>query len=64
MGGLLLQKKLSVCHRRAAVKSLGLTPGPKFREVLDAAANLKLEGVLTSREAAMDWARAYLADNP
>jgi putative nucleotidyltransferase with HDIG domain len=46
------------------LKTLGLTPGPKFREILETAANLQLEGTLASRDAALDWARSHIADNP
>ncbi len=39
------------------LKALGLTPGPKFKEILETAANLQLDGTLTTREAALEWAR-------
>ena len=39
------------------LKALGLKPGPQFKEILEAAANLQLEGTLTTREAALEWAR-------
>ena len=39
------------------LKALGLTPGPKFKEILETAANLQLDGKLTTREAALEWAR-------
>jgi poly(A) polymerase len=37
--------------------ALGWTPGPKFKEVLDAVQTRQLEGTLTSREQALDWIR-------
>ncbi len=46
------------------LKSLGLKPGPRFKEILEAASTLQLEGTLTTREDAMEWARAHGADNP
>ena len=45
------------------LKSLGLKPGPRFKEILEAASTLQLEGTLTTREAAMEWARAHIAGN-
>ena len=39
------------------LKALGLKPGPRFKEILEAASTLQLEGTLTSHEAAMEWAR-------
>jgi putative nucleotidyltransferase with HDIG domain len=41
--------------------ALGLKPGPHFREILEHAANLQLEGAITDREAALGWARALIA---
>ncbi len=38
------------------LKALGLTPGPHFKQILETAANLQLEGTLTTREAALEWA--------
>ena len=46
------------------LKSLGLKPGPRFKEILEAASTLQLEGTLTTREDAMEWAQAHGADNP
>ena len=46
------------------LKALGLKPGPRFKEILEAASTLQLEGTLTTREAAMEWTRAHIADNP
>ncbi len=46
------------------LKALGMKPGPRFKEILEAASTQQLEGTLASREAALEWARAYLADNP
>jgi poly(A) polymerase len=39
------------------LKALGLAPGPRFREILETAANLQLEGTLATREAALEWAK-------
>ncbi|WP_338687474.1 CCA tRNA nucleotidyltransferase [Haloferula helveola] len=36
---------------------LGLKPGPRFKELLEAAQTEQLEGRLTTREAALDWLR-------
>ncbi len=33
----------------------GLKPGPRFREVLEMAYDAQLEGVIDSKEAALDW---------
>jgi len=35
--------------------NLGWKPGPKFKEILEAAESLQLEGKLTSRDAALEW---------
>ena len=37
--------------------AFGLKPGPHFKEILEAAATLQLEGTLATREAALAWAR-------
>ena len=37
--------------------SLGLRPGPKFGEILEAVETRQLEGVLRSREEALDWVK-------
>ena len=39
------------------LKALGLKPGPRFKEILEAASTLQLEGTVSTREAAMEWAR-------
>lgn len=39
----------------------GLTPGPRFKEILDAAQTEQLEGRLPDRDAALKWLQAYLA---
>lgn len=36
---------------------LGLTPGPRFKDILREAEDAQLEGALTSREEAIEWAR-------
>jgi poly(A) polymerase len=35
--------------------ALGMKPGPKFGEILEAVETLQLEGTLRSREEAIDW---------
>ena len=35
--------------------ALGWKPGPEFKKILDAVQVRQLEGLLTSREQAMDW---------
>lgn len=42
---------------RVRLQILGLKQGPRFKEILEAASTLQLEGTLTTREAAMEWAR-------
>jgi poly(A) polymerase len=37
--------------------ALGWTPGPKFKEVLEAVQTRQLEGTLTTREEAMEWVK-------
>ena len=39
---------------------LGLTPGPRFRELLTAVQTQQLEGSLTSRDAAISWLQTQL----
>lgn len=39
------------------LKKLGMRPGPKFREILDAVSNRQLEGSLKSSEEALDWVK-------
>ena len=34
---------------------LGITPGPRFKQILDTVANLQLEGTLATRDAAIEW---------
>src|SRR5258708_1458931 len=42
--------------------ALGMKPGPKFGEILEAVETLQLEGTLRTREAALDWVkREYLS---
>jgi poly(A) polymerase len=38
---------------------LGFRPGPEFREILDAAEDAQLEGIISSREDATIWVRKY-----
>src|SRR6266478_2213918 len=43
--------------------ALGLKPGPKFGEILEAVETRQLEGTLRTREAALDWVkREYLSE--
>ena len=42
------------------LKTLGLQPGPRFKEILEAVAVRQLEGVLKTREDAMTWVREIL----
>lgn len=39
---------------------LGLPPGPRIGELLEAAQNLQLEGLLETREQALEWARSQV----
>lgn len=41
--------------------ALGWKPGPHFREVLDAAQNLQLEGRFSGKEEAVEWAKSQAA---
>jgi poly(A) polymerase len=44
--------------------ALGLRPGPRFGEILEAVETRQLEGALKNREEALEWVRAeYLSDN-
>jgi putative nucleotidyltransferase with HDIG domain len=38
--------------------ALGLSPGPRFSEILEAVQSRQLEGTLTSREAALAWVKS------
>jgi poly(A) polymerase len=38
--------------------ALGMKPGPKFGEILEAVETRQLEGALRDREEALDWVRA------
>src|ERR1044071_3134831 len=43
--------------------ALGLKPGPKFGEILQAVETRQLEGILRSREEALEWVkREHLSD--
>ena len=37
--------------------ALGLKPGPKFREILEAVETRQLEGALKTRDEALDWVK-------
>ncbi len=39
---------------------MGLTPGPRFKEILSAAEDAQLEGTLLDREKALRWLREYI----
>ena len=39
------------------LKSLGLRPGPRFKEILDAVATRQLEGTLRTRDEALEWVK-------
>lgn len=39
------------------LKKLGMRPGPKFKEILDAVSNRQLEGTLKSSDEALDWVK-------
>jgi poly(A) polymerase len=41
--------------------SLGLRPGPKFKEILEKAEDAQLDGKIATHEEALRWATAYLA---
>jgi poly(A) polymerase len=44
--------------------ALGLAPGPRFSEILEAVQSRQLEGTLTTREAALEWIKSdCLEDN-
>ncbi len=36
---------------------LGIAPGPRFKQILEAIATLQLEGTLTTRDAAIEWVK-------
>ena len=44
----------------ADLKELGLTPGPRFKVILDAVATRQLEGTLRTREEAQEWVKGEL----
>ena len=44
--------------------AMGLKPGPRFREILDAVEEAQLEGRLTSAAAAAEWVRERYASTP
>ncbi len=39
------------------LKTLGISPGPRYKEILDAVSTRQLEGALTSREEALEWVK-------
>jgi poly(A) polymerase len=41
--------------------AMGMKPGPKFGEILEAVETRQLEGALTTREAALDWVKKEYA---
>ncbi|MBI4795955.1 MAG: polynucleotide adenylyltransferase, partial [Deltaproteobacteria bacterium] len=42
------------------IKLLGLTPGPRFREILTAVEEAQWEGAIHTRQEALDLARSLL----
>lgn len=42
--------------------AMGHEPGPRFRELLTAVQNQQLEGILTTREQALEWLKAHALD--
>jgi len=45
-------------NRAALAAALGLKPGPKFGEILEAIETRQLEGALKDRQEALDWVRS------
>jgi poly(A) polymerase len=43
--------------------ALGLQPGPRFKEILDAVQSRQLEGTLTTPEGALDWVKEEFLSN-
>jgi tRNA nucleotidyltransferase/poly(A) polymerase len=43
--------------------ALGLQPGPRFKEILEAVQSRQLEGTLASSEAALDWVKEEFLSN-
>jgi tRNA nucleotidyltransferase domain 2 putative len=41
--------------------ALGMKPGPKFREILDAVETRQLEGTLKTHDEALDWVKQEYA---
>ena len=44
------------------VDTLGIAPGPAFREILEALDMAVMEGQVTEREGALEWVRSFLAE--
>jgi hypothetical protein len=44
------------------IDTLGISPGPDFRGILDALDMAVIEGAVNDREGALDWVRSYLRD--
>ena len=42
--------------------TLGIVPGPAFREILEALDMAVMEGLVTEREGALEWVRVFLAE--
>jgi poly(A) polymerase len=42
---------------------LGYKPGPKFKEILDAAQALQLEGILQNHEQALEWLKKEISES-
>lgn len=43
--------------------TLGLKPGPAFKQILDTAHTAQLEGAFPDRAAALEWLNAVVADS-
>ena len=46
------------------LKALGLKPGPRFGEILEAVETRQLEGAFRDRDEALDWVRREYASAP
>ncbi len=44
------------------VDTLGIVPGPAFREILEALDMAVMEGLVTERKGALEWVRSFLAE--
>lgn len=44
------------------IDTLGISPGPDFKEILEALDLAVIEGTVSDREGALDWVRGFIAD--